>query len=111
MTALPSGGSYLVAMRMSGQRPPGTIWVTESRELARRAKDRLDAHSLIVDFDRAEAYDMRCVHGLDVCLFAHDRKNTVALSQAILAAEPRSFRVWIDREETEWVIPWPCKPS
>jgi hypothetical protein len=102
---LPIGGSSLMAIRLQGQRPPGTIWVTDDRTLARRARERLQACALIVDFERE--YDMRCVHGLDVCLHSNGRREkTVDVSQAILAVEPHSFRVWIGTEQTEWVIPW-----
>jgi hypothetical protein len=104
---IPAGATHLIDLRMGGKRPPGAIWVTDDRKFAARVRTFLGSWPLVVDFEKP--YDMRCVHGLDVILItASERGKTVAVSQAILEAEPRSFLVDVQGER-EWVVPIPCK--
>lgn len=99
----PIGGKYLADMRLAGKRPPGAVWVTDHREVARRVRDRIHSYALIVDFE--QTYDMRLLHGLDVALWTETpRQKAAGVCQAILEADPRSFTVTFIPEEMEWVI-------
>lgn len=99
----PIGGKYLADMRLAGKRPPGAVWVTDCREVAKRVRERIHSYPLIVDFDKA--YDMSVLHALDVALWTETpRQKAAGVCQAIMEAEPRTFTVTFIPEEMEWVI-------
>jgi len=76
---------------MRGARPLGMVIVTESRDIARNARQR-DLYPVLFNPDQTE--DWRVLHGLNVGLCTYlDRAKVVRTCQEILAAEPRAFAV------------------
>lgn len=102
---MPIGGKTLFEMRMQGARPPGFIVVTESREVARNARQR-ELYPLI--FEEGKAYDWTLLRGLQVRICTHLRREKVApICASIFEAEPLTLACtyYNDDPEHDTVIP------
>lgn len=106
---LPPGGKTILAARMQGKRPAGSVVVTDSPRVVRNARNRGMA-AILVRWDGN--YDLRILHALDITMLVaieRDRQKTVPVAQQILEAQPRSFlaRYWAT-DESEWVVAIPA---
>lgn len=85
------GAVTLRQMREKGLRPPGFVVVTESKAIAKNARER-GLFPLVFDPDKPD--DWRLIHGLWVGLITYlPREKVAPIAQGILGAEPWQFGI------------------
>jgi hypothetical protein len=85
------GAKHLESMRHAGKRPPGFVVLTESKFIAKNARNR-ELYPLI--FDPEKTQDWRIIHGLWVGLVTYlPREKVAPICQEILNAGPSCFGI------------------
>ncbi len=85
----PRGAEQLEQMRHTGKRPMGPIFVTESPDIAKNARQR-GLYPLLFDPEKTD--DWRALRSLDVHLLTKlDRPAVASVCMAIADANPSAF--------------------